>query len=222
MNTWNERLSGASVCEPRRPFDAAAGLRRLAKDARHVRPARTEPPADARARHQLEVLTTWGVTQAGAATHVKKFTDILDSAPTDFDGWIDSIDIDGVHVFACFLHLDGHPESARFWWQLAAGADHSGSAYCLYLHHLSRGEVDEAALWRMQTAELIEARSQPEELIAMVDFFAQYQARTHCTFAAGLEAEIERWADRHDDDGGLVCRPHPRLVARLDELAGRR
>ncbi len=66
MNTWEERLAGASTCESRRPFDVAAGLRRLAQDAGYL-----PPPAPAPARERpdstsarLTAVTSWSVTQA--------------------------------------------------------------------------------------------------------------------------------------------------------------
>ncbi|MFD6750935.1 hypothetical protein ACFWDC_38360, partial [Streptomyces anthocyanicus] len=57
------------------------------------------------------------------------------------------LDVDGALVLAYLLHLTGHPESAQFWWQLAAGAGHREAAYCLHLHHLALGEAREAWHW---------------------------------------------------------------------------
>ncbi|RSO12543.1 hypothetical protein DMH15_40350, partial [Streptomyces sp. WAC 06725] len=54
---------------------------------------------------------------------------------------------DGARVLACVLQLAGREDSARFWWQYAAGAGDTSSAYCLYLHHLSLAEVGEAHWW---------------------------------------------------------------------------
>ncbi|UUU37492.1 hypothetical protein JIW86_00210 [Streptomyces sp. NBC_00162] len=51
-----------------------------------------------------------------------------------------------VLVFACLLHLLGH-DGARFWWQLAAGADSDTAVYCLFLEHSRHAEYDDAALW---------------------------------------------------------------------------
>lgn len=59
---------------------------------------------------------------------------------------------EGARVLACVLQLAGREDSARFWWQFAAGAGDRAAAYCLYLHHLTLGEVWEAELWRKQAA----------------------------------------------------------------------
>ncbi|MFE1876411.1 IclR family transcriptional regulator C-terminal domain-containing protein [Streptomyces sp. NPDC059496] len=56
------------------------------------------------------------------------------------------VDAQDVLVFACLLHLLGH-DGARFWWQLAAGADSDTAVYCLFLEHSRHGEYDDAALW---------------------------------------------------------------------------
>jgi hypothetical protein len=56
----------------------------------------------------------------------------------------------GARVLGCVLQLAGREDSARFWWQFAAGAGDVAAAYCLYLHHLTLGEAWEAELWRRQ------------------------------------------------------------------------
>ncbi|MEU4212739.1 hypothetical protein AB0F13_22545 [Streptomyces sp. NPDC026206] len=58
---------------------------------------------------------------------------------------------DGARVLACVLELAGREDSARFWWQYAAGAGDVTAAYCLYLHHLALAEVGEALWWHAQT-----------------------------------------------------------------------
>ncbi|MBJ3812712.1 hypothetical protein JGB26_37550 [Streptomyces flavofungini] len=57
----------------------------------------------------------------------------------------------GARVLGCILQLSGAEDSARFWWQYAAGAGDTPASYCLYLHHLSLGERGEAAWWQQQT-----------------------------------------------------------------------
>jgi hypothetical protein len=54
---------------------------------------------------------------------------------------------DGALVLACVLHLAGREDSARFWWQYAAGAGDVSASYCLFLHHTAHGEVVEANWW---------------------------------------------------------------------------
>ncbi|MFC4470392.1 hypothetical protein ACFPH6_38855, partial [Streptomyces xiangluensis] len=38
----------------------------------------------------------------------------------------------GARTFACLLHLSGHADGARFWWQFAAGAGDDAAEYCLF------------------------------------------------------------------------------------------
>ncbi|MFB7260736.1 hypothetical protein ACFCXH_01025 [Streptomyces nojiriensis] len=57
----------------------------------------------------------------------------------------------GARVLGCILQLADAADSARFWWQYAAGAGDDAASYCLYLHHLALGEAEAAAWWRHQT-----------------------------------------------------------------------
>lgn len=57
----------------------------------------------------------------------------------------------GARVLGCVLHLADDPDSARMWWQYAAGADDDIAAFCLYLHHRALGEFDVADRWRRWT-----------------------------------------------------------------------
>ncbi|MGW0779082.1 hypothetical protein ACWD01_37100 [Streptomyces sp. NPDC002835] len=220
---WEQRLAEEDVSarETRRPFDVAAGLRRLAEEAGYVPPAAAEP-SSSRARHHLEVVARWVLTQAGAAAHVEELTAVIgDSEFGDFDGWTDDVDVHGVHVFACTLYLAAHPESALFWWQLAAGAGHSGAAYCLHLHHLSTGEIREAAFWKRQVNMLFDGPT--DEFFEGLETFTGYTVRhrTHArtTTPPRLAKEFERLADLHDD-GGLVGRPDNQLADHIHDLAG--
>ncbi|MFE2874132.1 hypothetical protein ACFXG6_07880 [Streptomyces roseus] len=65
----------------------------------------------------------------------------------------------GARVLGCILLLTDAEDSARFWWQYAAGAGDSIASYCLYLHHLALGEDHEAVWWRRQTAPAAAARA---------------------------------------------------------------
>ncbi|MEV0275666.1 hypothetical protein AB0I22_04680 [Streptomyces sp. NPDC050610] len=56
----------------------------------------------------------------------------------------------GARVLACVLQLAGREDSARFWWQYAAGAGDTSASYCLFLHHMALAEVHEAAWWHAQ------------------------------------------------------------------------
>jgi len=234
---WAERLRGADplIREPRRPFDAGEGLRRLAADAGFVPPAPAHRPAGARARHRLDVISRWIVTEAGAVGHVSELAALIgddgtgEPAPDAFTEWL-PVDVHGIHVFACVLHLANHPESAVFWWQLAAGAEHTGAAYCLHLHHLSQGETREAAFWKRQMTALRDRGPQKwvdgspdgytRDLVSAVESFTAYSTR-HRTAGPSpvrhLQKRYEALADRHGEDG-LVCRPDSRLPDRIQRL----
>lgn len=230
MNTredrWEDRLAGASACEPRRSFDVGAGLRRLAQDAGYLPPPAAERRESTAARRCLKAVTVWGVTQSGAAAHMKVLTDIIDAPDTSFEGWTDDLDIHGIHVFACSLYLANHPESARFWWQFAAGAGHGAAAYCLHLQHLISGELREAELWWERVGDILADRagadlddSELVMLVEVLEHFAGYSVREGTRRAlpiGGLKAEVDRLA--HLDDDGLLCRPDRRLADRLREL----
>ncbi|MFD0266345.1 hypothetical protein ACFVGY_07095 [Streptomyces sp. NPDC127106] len=58
----------------------------------------------------------------------------------------------GARVLGCILLLTDAEDSARFWWQYAAGAGDPIATHCLYLHHLALGENRQAVWWRRQTA----------------------------------------------------------------------
>ncbi len=58
---------------------------------------------------------------------------------------------DGARVLGCILNLAACPDSARFWWQYAAGAGDQPAAYCLALYHRAHGEDHEADWWHMQS-----------------------------------------------------------------------
>lgn len=57
----------------------------------------------------------------------------------------------GARVLGAILHLAACEDSARFWWQYAAGASDPISSYCLYLYHRSVGEYGEADWWLHHT-----------------------------------------------------------------------
>ncbi|MER8237381.1 hypothetical protein [Streptomyces sp. NPDC094049] len=229
MSTWEDRLAGASTCEPRRSFDAAEGLRHLAGDAGYLPPVKNGRSASGlQARWRLEAVARWGVTQAGAVAHMRNLADVMDSPDPAFSTWTEGdLDIVGLVVFASLLYLAGHPESARYWWQAAAGAGHALAAYCLHLQHLVDGELELAAHWRKQIDVILSdpertdlGHDQRSALIGALDRFTRYavRARSYRPVAvAGLQREFERLAHLHDD-GGLLCRPDRHLANRFREL----
>ncbi|MFD9132837.1 hypothetical protein ACFVZA_10440 [Streptomyces bottropensis] len=234
--TWTERLREADpvVREPRRAFDVGEGLRRLAADAGYV-PSAPARAAGSDARRRLDLISRWTVTEAGAADHVEELAAVIGHdgtgkpTPDSFTEWM-PVDVHGIHVFACVLHLADHPESAVFWWQIAAGAEHTGAAYCLHLRHLSQGEIREAALWKRQMSAMRDRTAQQwfdgppndytRDLVGAVDAFTAYCARHREPTpipTRHLQERYEALADRHDEDG-LVCRPDSRLPHRIQEL----
>ncbi len=214
--------AGRDAHEPRRDFDVAAGLRRLARDAGYTA-APPDPfvPPLARAHHQLIVVSRWCLTNSGAAVHIERLaTELGEDADSESSAPLKDLDVDGAQVFACMLYLADHPESALFWWQLAAGAGHGVAAYCLYLRHLGLGEAREAEHWRQQLQRPSDGPD--DEFMSGLDRFTLY-IRRHgsptLVSTGGIEAEIERLADT-GDTGGLVCRPNQQLADRLHQLAG--
>ncbi|MFF3469060.1 hypothetical protein [Streptomyces sp. NPDC002619] len=70
----------------------------------------------------------------------------------------------GAWLLGCALHLAGVEDGARFWWQYAAGAEHTPAAYCLALYHHARGEDHAAAFWYDQTGLDTASDSDPDTL----------------------------------------------------------
>jgi hypothetical protein len=73
----------------------------------------------------------------------------------------------GARVLGCVLQLADAADSARSWWQYAAGAGDDLASYCLYLQHLVLGDAEAAAWWREQTN--IGTCPSPEPLTAVPD-----------------------------------------------------
>ncbi|TJZ96754.1 hypothetical protein [Actinacidiphila oryziradicis] len=109
--------------------------------------ARSRHEASHAAAHNLQTLCETVVTHT-AATSLQEF--VTEQLPEP----------SGARVLGCILQLTDAEDSARFWWQYAAGAGDDAASYCLYLHHLSLGETDAAAWWRKQTR--IDTQPDPE------------------------------------------------------------
>ncbi|TGZ12330.1 hypothetical protein DV517_74250 [Streptomyces sp. S816] len=95
--------------------------------------------ADEIAAKELAALCEAAVARSSADQLVDFLTD---QVPQPRAAWI----------LGCVLQIAGAADGARFWWQYAAGADVAPASYCLYLHHLARGDVHAAALWQAQTS----------------------------------------------------------------------
>jgi hypothetical protein len=217
MNNTEQFLAGlGKAAEPRRPFDTAAGLRRLAEDSGYARPTK-EPSPTSRARRQLAVVARWTLSLPTAAIHVARLADeIGDAGPGDARDPGRDLDVDGVQAFAAMLHLADHDESAQFWWQLAAGADNPIAVYCLHLLHLSRGETREAALWQHQLLHHAD-----DDFLHGLDQFARHidhHEPPGSPAISGLEAEFDRLANHHRQ-GSPVFLPAHELANRIQRFA---
>ncbi|GKQ33919.1 hypothetical protein [Streptomyces sp. A012304] len=98
------------------------------------RPARPHPAA-----RDLRVLCEALLTRAGALHGLGNFLGSALPEPS------------GARILGALLFLAGCEDSARFWWQYGAGASDTVSSYCLYLHHRSVGEDEEADWWLRHT-----------------------------------------------------------------------
>ncbi|MEU3350157.1 hypothetical protein [Streptomyces sp. NPDC037389] len=116
---------------------AATGVR--AEPAERLRPDQTEQPETHEAAEDLQRLCRLVVGRPDALHQMATFIGGRVPEP------------DGARVLACVLELADREDSARFWWQYAAGAGDTTAAYCLYLHHLTLSEVGEALWWHAQT-----------------------------------------------------------------------
>ncbi|MFJ2819070.1 hypothetical protein [Streptomyces sp. NPDC087294] len=237
MTSVEESLSAAGkhLQETRRPFDVGAGLRRLARDAHHLaaHPAPRQPglhqavpdsgvPAGPKAGHQLSVVARWVLTDPRASGHVERLAGEIGANSPDH-GPLKDMDVDGALVFACMLYLAGHPESAGFWWQLAAGAGHRIAAYCLHLNSLELGELKEAEHWLTQVRQHDDLDDLDDDFLLGVSKFASYVRRNPTTpkFGPGLTQEVDRLATRGDTERVLVTLDHD-LADRLHDFAEQR
>lgn len=100
------------------------------------------------ATDDLRHMCTIVISQPDALHTMSAF--LRGSTPTPGDDPIRILEPDGARVLACVLHLAGREDSARFWWQFAAGADDGLAKFCLFLHHLALGELHEANWWHDQ------------------------------------------------------------------------
>lgn len=90
------------------------------------------------AADDLQTLCETVITHTGALTDLRIFLARALPEPS------------GARVLGCMLQLSEREESARFWWQYAAGAGDPAASYCLYLHHRALGEHGAADWWHTQ------------------------------------------------------------------------
>ncbi|MBC3841263.1 hypothetical protein GXW82_16030 [Streptacidiphilus sp. 4-A2] len=225
-----------------RPPDTAASLRQLSAGvARRRSGADPAPPwavQTTQARDGLEVLARSVISARTAAARIARLDQWLPSAPDrgEEDRALDGR-IEGMRVFGCLLYLTGHPQSARFWWEIAGSAGDRLSAYCLYFQHRQRGETQSARVWFAHAArgEGRPAREVPAPSLPTMPgdllqrcFDSATAADPGLLAEAGLAAEVRLAAevdrlDVHDlpaaGADGIVNAPGLCLVDRLRELA---
>ncbi|WP_432091473.1 hypothetical protein [Streptomyces sp. NRRL F-5630] len=192
-------------------FDIGAALRRLSTEALTL-PGCSGSAHDNLARAteaatRLNILCRAAITDPAAAGHVERIATDPPS-PTDRSPSPEAPpDIEGLFIYGCLLHLADHPESAQFWWQLAAGSEHGVAAHCLHLHHLALGESREAAHWAHQLT-----RADKERVHGLLT-----DPRMPAPPTGGLEMAIERLAETGDDDV-IVGQPDQALAHHLRQL----
>lgn len=133
---------------------------------------------------------------------------------------------DGARVLGCVLHLAGREDSARFWWQYAAGAGDVSACYCLFLHHTALGEGQEADWWHDQADPDRERGLWPPgadryamtlgwgTLLGVAAREVPAAWETQAVF--GYVPGAVRWVD---DDLDLPL-PDPGFAQRIEEIAG--
>ncbi|MFJ2509930.1 hypothetical protein ACIQJX_26870 [Streptomyces griseoviridis] len=222
MTAIDDLLASARLpVTPSDTFDVGAALRRLAADAADAATPHPDTVRAAQAGQRLSVVCRWILNRPAAADHVTRITQ-EPGTPADNR----QLDVDGTLVFACLLHLTDHPESAQFWWQLAAGAGHRAAAYCLHLHHLTRGEVREARHWlHTVTDDGLETEAPDDVFLATLETVASYVRKTGTSHASaptgGLEMEIDRLATAKAGSSVIVLRPDQQLADRLHDFTRR-
>lgn len=206
---------------PRDSFDVGAALRRLAADAATAATPHPDTVRAAQAGQRLSVVCRWILNKPDAAHHV----DCLATEPQN-PADDKPLDVDGALVFACLLHLTDHPESAQFWWQLAAGAGHRAAAYCLHLHHLALGELREAQHWLHEvTDDVLNPQAPDAAFLATLEAVAAYVRKTGTSLASAptgsLEMEVDRLATGKSGPCIIVQRPDRCLADRLHDFTRR-
>lgn len=89
--------------------------------------------------------------QRQAASDLTALCEALVAQPGSLDGLADVLapssvpEPHGARILGCLLALAAAQDSARFWWQYAAGAGDHPAAFCLAFYHESHGETTDAA-----------------------------------------------------------------------------
>ncbi|MFD0319074.1 hypothetical protein [Streptomyces flavalbus] len=174
------------------------------------------PEQDAAAQ-DLRALCETAVMSDGALTSLRHFVARALPEPC------------GARVLGCVLQLTEREDSARLWWQYAAGAGDSAATYCLYLHHLAHGERPEAEWWwRAQAAAVTSGCGEPDgglhEFTTALRTPRRDQAPDLATRTAQLNAVLDYVpaALAYVDDDLDLPLPDPDFTDRITSLTERR
>ncbi|MFD7734161.1 hypothetical protein ACFV6F_27740 [Kitasatospora phosalacinea] len=243
------------AAEPRPRYDFARGRRRAAaRLAAHQAalgatcgggcPARQEPGAGPVEEHAAAagLFDTGGPGPEASAVdeqgltfndHAERdllaLTTMVINEPSAYD-WLVSLDSDRIDprgglVFACLLHLTGQPIEAQWWFQFAAGAGDRTATYCLYLHHVRKGELREAEFWFQQAGRLEDESHPvaiPPSLPAVPGYFATIEACQYVPHLPvpdrGLRDVLDHRHQVSDDMAGTFSLPPEDIAEHLHAL----
>ncbi|KDN80458.1 hypothetical protein [Kitasatospora cheerisanensis] len=225
-------------------FDVPGALRRISADVARIRRRQQPPPTwwaeQAHARECLDAVVRTEIAARartiGGLANLAELADRATAAHPRHAGGTEEIaqEIIAFRLFGCLLHHTGqHPVSAEFWWKIGAGAGDRTSAWCLYLHHLGHGEIEEARLWFDQAVHVDEADEplQPgvpapavpdmEDYFRTAPIVGDVRASAPAAAPPGrLLAEVQRLVTTTSDDTyGIVTCPDRRLADRIEEYA---
>jgi hypothetical protein len=222
-----------------RVFEGHYTLQHLADSRRRIR----EKLAELRSIQQLATTAVPGAPQPPAALHERAASDlralchviIRDAEAARRIARFDkALDPGGALAFACLLLLADKQEGAQFWLQFAAGAGNSSAAVCLYLLHLTRGDVRDAQHWAHQTALLSEdpcqpcqytpiahtllAPADPPVITVTVEITLPADATTVTVTEEAVRTAVEALAVDQVDGLGLIPQPSADLAHQLPNL----
>ncbi|MDF3142377.1 MULTISPECIES: hypothetical protein [unclassified Streptomyces] len=159
------------------PAHGTPGQTPSASPAPPAPPGQAPPTDESSAADNLQTLCETVITHTDALTDLEEFLARALPEPP------------GARVLGCMLQLCAREESARMWWQYAAGAGDTAASYCLYLHHRALGEHGVADWWQTQHARY--ARSvQP----GIADLRGEYPQ------SDGLQGETPQGENPHDQN----------------------
>ncbi|MEU3355328.1 hypothetical protein [Streptomyces sp. NPDC037389] len=212
----DELLADATVpAPPVTGFDTATALSRLAHDTSKPSPRRQVRDWQAReartAQVALDWICRWSVNDTEARNRLSHFASGA------------GIEAEGAFAFACLLAVLGYPRSATFWWQLAAGADHRGAAYCLHLHHLQADVTHEASWYWYEQFATLPAEFSDDGVVHYELLAAESRyRRRHLPPGGGVPEpvvdEVHRLAAATLHSFGVVGRPGERLTQSLKAI----